>query len=1103
MRTLNKLTAFMLALACLTATMLFIAAYSDTAAQGPIKPQPTPLPEALNGSGVGLFSRNAITEPHRPFDPRELQPGHALPGSGYPWWRVTRSAPLRAMTAPTGVDLDVTYINRSPMYNRYCLWYPGGKPLLCPGTENEKRWPDPGEVVTFTAHIVNKGTLTSPTFTYRWFIDGMEVVSGTHPALAPGAEGTATYQWVWAHTMEGERVVDDHTVRFTVDPANVITETYESNNSLEDRTNALGLRIAITPDMVEIYNTPWNPLFPYSAENWLQRQVAAMNEALANSIYPTTPHGATERVRINQIEITPNRPINDRINDGGWFVDADYRQVSGYYDPTTDIDWGLVHELSHQVGLIDLYNLDIPVNNVQVLDQWGEPANFSFRWPRPGLMFGGDIAPHTDSHLYSSHSAAGISSTKGYRRGYYGEYQYDIPQENYLLVLDSQGNPVSNVQLSFYQRNSSFNWAWELMMDNIPEISGVTGPDGRLLLTNRTSNGGATTRTGHTLDDNPFGVVDVVGKENRFLVKLNKEDHEEFAWLDITAFNLAYWQGQTDSHTFTLPTHVPPAEAPTAPDIASVQVEGDQATLCWTATSSADVVGYYVYRAGSPTYTYERTGPLMTELCFTESYYNGNRLYTVTAVDSQGRESGFSRPVWAPRLLHPYAVDITADGRRVILDPQNGHALLRQDASGRYIQNIGSPHYHLEYSRFLAVDAEDRLLISHPGDFYTDRHSVRLADEAANPLLEFGQRGSSPGRLDVPTGVATWTQPCGNSACLTRFLVADSGNHRLQVFDEFGNFVNVYGSFGDGPGQFDTPQGLVVNSQGQVIVADTGNHRLQILNFDGTAFNFFQSIKANLNEPTGVAINETDETDLIIVADPGDNLVKIFDENGNVWAVYDAPNDGQTGSFYRPHDVAVDEETIVVADTGNRRVVTIENAFAPQAAFSAMPVSGTIPLTVTFADQSVGYVTNRLWDFGDGQSSSEANPQHIYTTPGSYTVTLTISAANYRDVVSQTNYVTAYAPVQADFTTSPTSGQAPLTVVFTNTSTGDYTTTLWDFGDGTTSSEAIPTHTYTAAGSYTVTLTVSGLGGSDTTTAIISVTEATPDNKIYLPLIVR
>ncbi len=81
----------------------------------------------------------------------------------------------------------------------------------------------------------------------------------------------------------------------------------------------------------------------------------------------------------------------------------------------------------------------------------------------------------------------------------------------------------------------------------------------------------------------------------------------------------------------------------------------------------------------------------------------------------------------------------------------------------------------------------------------------------------------------------------------------------------------------------------------------------------------------------------------------------------------------------------------------------------------------------------------------------------------------------------------------AGFSADKTSGAAPLTVQFTDQSTGSITSYAWDFGDGGTSSLKNPAHTYTAAGTYTVTLTVTGHGGSDseTRTSFITVTEST------------
>ena len=63
------------------------------------------------------------------------------------------------------------------------------------------------------------------------------------------------------------------------------------------------------------------------------------------------------------------------------------------------------------------------------------------------------------------------------------------------------------------------------------------------------------------------------------------------------------------------------------------------------------------------------------------------------------------------------------------------------------------------------------------------------------------------------------------------------------------------------------------------------------------------------------------------------------------------------------------------------------------AAFEADKTTGTAPLTVRFTDRSSGSVTGRLWAFGDGQSSTEQNPEHTYVAAGLYTASLTVNGA--------------------------------------------------------------------------------------------------------------
>ncbi len=128
----------------------------------------------------------------------------------------------------------------------------------------------------------------------------------------------------------------------------------------------------------------------------------------------------------------------------------------------------------------------------------------------------------------------------------------------------------------------------------------------------------------------------------------------------------------------------------------------------------------------------------------------------------------------------------------------------------------------------------------------------------------------------------------------------------------------------------------------------------------------------------------------------------------------------------------------------------------PQAGFSAMPLSGASPLSVSFNNSSTN-ASHYRWNFGDGATSSEFAPSHIYTQTGLYTVTLTAGDGVLTDTLSQSGYINVSAPPtpQASFSATPLSGTNPLSVIFANSSIhASYY--HWDFGDGTSSSQAKP-----------------------------------------------
>jgi PKD repeat protein len=159
----------------------------------------------------------------------------------------------------------------------------------------------------------------------------------------------------------------------------------------------------------------------------------------------------------------------------------------------------------------------------------------------------------------------------------------------------------------------------------------------------------------------------------------------------------------------------------------------------------------------------------------------------------------------------------------------------------------------------------------------------------------------------------------------------------------------------------------------------------------------------------------------------------------------------------------------------------------PDAGFGADTRSGPAPLTVRFSDQSTGTPTSWLWTFGDGTTSTYQNPTHTYLSTGVYSVTLRVTNNFGSDELSRAGYIVVGDPPVADFDLEPSDGLAPLTVRFTDRSTGDPSGWHWDFGDGGSSTDQNPSHQYRYTGIYDVTLTVTNPYGSSAITLVEAV----------------
>ena len=167
--------------------------------------------------------------------------------------------------------------------------------------------------------------------------------------------------------------------------------------------------------------------------------------------------------------------------------------------------------------------------------------------------------------------------------------------------------------------------------------------------------------------------------------------------------------------------------------------------------------------------------------------------------------------------------------------------------------------------------------------------------------------------------------------------------------------------------------------------------------------------------------------------------------------------------------------------------------------------TNVIGSNVQFIDQSLGNIIGWDWTFGDPGSgasnySTSQNPAHIYSSPGTYEVCLTIHGADSScyDVTCQTIIVGTNPGCQANFTYAIDPPVGSRTVTFTDISTGNPTSWLWSFGDGTSATTQNPVHTFNGiASSYNVCLTITGNNCTSTYCQNVIIQDSTNYHQVY------
>ncbi|XP_060803290.1 RING finger protein nhl-1 isoform X2 [Amyelois transitella] len=211
------------------------------------------------------------------------------------------------------------------------------------------------------------------------------------------------------------------------------------------------------------------------------------------------------------------------------------------------------------------------------------------------------------------------------------------------------------------------------------------------------------------------------------------------------------------------------------------------------------------------------------------------------------------------------------------------------------------------WPRGIAVGPDNTMVVAD-----SSNHRVQVFDSNGIFVKEFGQYGSGEGEFDCLAGVAVNR--------IGQYIIADRYNHRIQVFDPAGRFLRAFGSQGTGDGKFNYPWGITTDALGFIYVCDKENHRVQVFQSDGTfvgKFGSFGSKLGQLEHPHYIAVSSTNR---VLVSDSNNHRIQVFDVNGRVLSSF-GDEGSEDGQFKFPRGVAVDDQGyIVVADSGNNRI---------------------------------------------------------------------------------------------------------------------------------------------------------------------------------------
>lgn len=464
---------------------------------------------------------------------------------------------------PSPIDLNVRLIERLPRYDY----------------DATKNAPSPGDPVEFRAHLRNWGSDAAGDVPYEWRIDGVVALTGVATNVGPYDARQLTLPWVWAS--------GSHLIEFVVDPTDVVAEVSETNNAVAIRTDAIIVGFWVEESLYHYFNEHQKDLGigSNSWDDWAQRQMARWNQYSAEAIWPNSPNGVLDRVRIDKIIVVPdgalplsgglptnNPDLSDKSVDMMWGFPTSLLNGDFYANTTSVsesnpffIEHSLLHELGHARYLIDCYGFDVSHTpdhaTVQIVEAGvpiaGSPYMPFIAWDvvlyyntSGGIMTG----PYGDQ--WSPYEAGALNRIAFHRAvcGNYnapcniGVFLNDLPEHNHMRFLDHLGNPLAGADVKVYRAGPGPGW-YGKTFDNTPDLAFTTDAGG----------------FAH-MPRNPFSTGSIVhgyGQSNGVMIlRVGHGTHVWYRFVEVSDFNLQYWSGATVDAYYTIELPPPVGSEP-------------------------------------------------------------------------------------------------------------------------------------------------------------------------------------------------------------------------------------------------------------------------------------------------------------------------------------------------------------------------------------------------------------------------------------------------------------------------------------------------------------------------------------------------------------